>query len=125
MDGLDAFLYYLYGKCLSHQKSRESAIHYLIHSIQSYPYNWSAWQELDKCIVDEEQLHAIMNQFPPSYQFMKLCFMLSLSGDFYDTKLSDTLNWINELNVYFPGSKFGMNRKAVAYYNARGIHGRQ
>ena len=52
----DASLLYLYGIILVRKEQRDLALKYLIQSVNAFPYNWSAWLELSKCIPSLESV---------------------------------------------------------------------
>jgi anaphase-promoting complex subunit 8 len=52
---LDGFLLYLYGMALQQAGQETNAITALTRSVTLYPYNWSAWINLGKCMMAENQ----------------------------------------------------------------------
>jgi anaphase-promoting complex subunit 8 len=50
------WLEYLYGIVLAKGKNEKLAIEYLLQSVQQYPYNWGAWQELTSLLGTNEEV---------------------------------------------------------------------
>lgn len=50
------WLEYLYGIVLAKGKNEKEAIEYLLRSVQQYPYNWGAWQELISLLGTSEEV---------------------------------------------------------------------
>lgn len=50
------WLEYLYGIVLAKGKNEKLAVDYLLQSVQQYPYNWGAWQELTSLLGTSEEV---------------------------------------------------------------------
>lgn len=50
------WLEYLYGICLAKSKAPDEAREWLIASVNHYPYNWGAWEELGSLIGSKEEV---------------------------------------------------------------------
>lgn len=55
------WLEYLYGMVLAKGKNETLAIEYLLRSVQQYPYNWGAWQELTSLLGTNEEVSTLVN----------------------------------------------------------------
>lgn len=54
------WLEYLYGVVLAKGKNEKEAIEYLLRSVQQYPYNWGAWQELISLLGTNEEVSGFL-----------------------------------------------------------------
>ncbi|KAI5854374.1 anaphase promoting complex subunit 8 [Tricharina praecox] len=112
----DSWLLFLYGIVLQKQKNEEEARGALLKSVNLYPYNWSAWQELGATIGTLTDLNTILPSLPAN--IMTNLFVLSTNQELYQTadpihsQLSDLLN-------LFPGSSWLKTQRALLYYHAR------
>ncbi|KAF9241549.1 hypothetical protein BU15DRAFT_44778 [Melanogaster broomeanus] len=60
----DPWLLFLQGLFLSRLNRREEAIESILSSIDGYPWNWSAWTLLGRCIGDPEELSSLLPLLP-------------------------------------------------------------
>ena len=58
------WLEYLYGIVLAKGKNEKLAIDFLIRSVQQYPYNWGAWQELAGLLGTMEEVSGASQSRP-------------------------------------------------------------
>ncbi|KAJ3373892.1 Anaphase-promoting complex subunit 23 [Allomyces arbusculus] len=64
----DPWLLYMQGLVLAQMPGRQpDAIDHLVESIQLYPFNWSAWAELAKCMTSEMLYHDTVPRLPDTY----------------------------------------------------------
>ncbi|KNE54340.1 hypothetical protein AMAG_00320 [Allomyces macrogynus ATCC 38327] len=64
----DPWLLYMQGLVLAQLTGRQAdAIEHLVASIQLYPFNWSAWAELAKCMTSEMLYHDTVPRLPDTY----------------------------------------------------------
>lgn len=54
------WLEYLYGIVLAKGKNEKLAIDYLLQSVQQYPFNWSAWEELTSLLGTSEEVRMVI-----------------------------------------------------------------
>lgn len=90
---LDGFGLYLFGMVLKKmhrvEKVQEGVVNnfvvpmctakqILVESIVAYPYNWSAWLDLAKCLSNAEELHGLFEKIPCGwmYEFFKAHVLL-------------------------------------------------
>lgn len=59
------WLEYLYGIVLAKGKNDKLAVDYLLQSVQHYPYNWGAWQELAALLSTTEEVSIFVDFAPP------------------------------------------------------------
>ncbi|KAK0529665.1 Anaphase-promoting complex subunit 8 [Tilletia horrida] len=107
----DPFLLYLKGMIFRKLNRRIEAMDTLLKSVQAYPYNWSAWQELGHTISFDE-IRYIMDLLPES--FMSSLFLEKNSRD----ALSDSntnLERIDTLLATFPDSAYLLMAKGQNY----------
>ncbi|KAI9569620.1 hypothetical protein HD554DRAFT_2089548 [Boletus coccyginus] len=81
----DPWLLFLKGLFLSRLNRREEAIESIILSIGGYPWNWSAWALLGRCIGDGEELSSLLPLLPlpashPLVQFFQIKTMNELNS---------------------------------------------
>ncbi|KAF8253130.1 TPR-like protein, partial [Wilcoxina mikolae CBS 423.85] len=120
-DGLDwseddSFLLWLYGVVLLKQKNEEEAQGALIKSVNLYPYNWCAWQELAGTVGSLQDLNNILMSLPNS--IMTNLFVLSTNQELYQT--GDSIHsQLTDLLAFFPTSTWLKTQRALLYYHAR------
>lgn len=56
---IDSFCLYVYGLILKEKGSENLARTVLVVSVNSYPWNWSAWSELQSLCTTIETLHSL------------------------------------------------------------------
>lgn len=56
------WLEYLYGIVLAKGKNEQLAIEYLLQSVQQYPFNWGAWEELTSLLGTSEEVGAVLSR---------------------------------------------------------------
>ncbi|KAL4078447.1 hypothetical protein V8B97DRAFT_1937445 [Scleroderma yunnanense] len=78
----DPWLMFLKGLFLSRLNRREEAIESIIHSISGYPWNWSAWTLLGRCVGDAQELASLLPllPLPASHPLMQL-FQIKAMND--------------------------------------------
>ncbi|CAD6892698.1 unnamed protein product [Tilletia controversa] len=107
----DPFLLYLRGMVFRKLNRRIEAMDSLLKSIQAYPYNWSAWQELGNTIAYEEIEH-IIDLLPES--FMTSLFIERNSRDALNSS-STNIERIDALLTTFPNSAYLFMAKGQNY----------
>ncbi|KAI5310896.1 Anaphase-promoting complex subunit 23 [Ascosphaera atra] len=95
----EGWLEYLYGVVLMKAKNQAEAKEWLIKSVHLYPYNWSAWQELNDLAESVDDLAQIVEDLPQN--LMTLIFHLHCSQELYQTT-EDIHKILTELEVLFP-----------------------
>ncbi|KAE8220218.1 hypothetical protein CF319_g6223 [Tilletia indica] len=111
IDADDPFLLYLRGMIFRKLNRRIEAMDSLLKSVQAYPYNWSAWQELGHTISYEEIEH-IIDLLPES--FMTSLFIERNSRDALNSS-SINIDRIDALLTTFPDSAYLIMAKGQNY----------
>ncbi|KAF9914170.1 Anaphase-promoting complex subunit 23 [Lobosporangium transversale] len=114
---LDSFCKYLYGLILIKQQRKTQAIAVLIESINQYPYNWSAWQDLSSCLLTFAAVTNIQSDLPVS--FMTTYFLSYATQEYFSSQQEDAVVWLEELSEAFPRSAYVKCQRAIALYHAR------
>ncbi|KAK4204339.1 putative anaphase-promoting complex subunit 8 [Triangularia verruculosa] len=112
------FLEYLYGMVLVKEKNDEAAMHYLIESVQLFPWNWGAWMEIINLITRLEQLNKITPKLPQN--IMSFIFHAHVSINLYQQG-GNTAASLNDLLAVFPTSSFLLTDKALLYYHSKDL----
>ncbi|KAI5278492.1 Anaphase-promoting complex subunit 23, partial [Ascosphaera aggregata] len=115
-DRSQGWLEYLYGVVLLKAKNEKEAEKWLVKSVHLYPYNWSAWQELNDLMSSVEDLKHIVNDLPQN--IMTLLFHLYCSQELYQTT-DDIHNNLVELESLFPTSSFLKTQRALLFYHSK------
>lgn len=110
---LDSFGMYLYGVVLHELDRKAEARAALCMSVNAYPWNWSAWLELQALCTDFEILATLDLQD----HWMREFFMASLYLDFQ--RNSEGLARYQSLHAMFPNSDYVLCQTATAHYNLR------
>ncbi|CAM6083310.1 unnamed protein product [Calypogeia fissa] len=110
---LDAFGSYLYGVVLHERERKVEARAVLCSSVNSYPWNWSAWLELQALCTDPD----ILPQLNLNDHWMRDFFVASVYLDLQ--RNSDGLTRYRALHTVFPRSDHILAQTATALYNLR------
>ncbi|CAM6019838.1 unnamed protein product [Sphagnum balticum] len=110
---LDAFGSYLYGVVLHDQQRKADARTVLCASVNAYPWNWSAWLELQALCTD----HDILTTLNLKNHWMRTFFLASVYLDLQQN--SDALTLYQTLHPLFPHSDHILAQTATAHYNLR------
>ncbi|KAA8910448.1 anaphase promoting complex subunit 8 [Sphaerosporella brunnea] len=112
----DSWLLYLYGMVLAKQKNESEARDAFIQSVNLYPYNWAAWQELGATIGTVTDLNHTIHSLPN--HIMTSLFVLSTNQELYQT--TDAIHQqLTDLLGLFPNSSWLKTQRALLYYHAR------
>lgn len=126
------WLEYLYGIVLAKGKNEQLAIDFLLQSVQQYPYNWGAWQELRSLLGTNEevsmfvclrmeltdvlQLQDLAQQLPRN--LMSFIFHIATSQQLY--LVSDSVhNSLTQVLSIFPKSAFLKTQRALLHYHSK------
>ncbi|KAJ8109753.1 hypothetical protein OPT61_g7231 [Boeremia exigua] len=110
------WLEYLYGIVLAKGKNEKLAIDYLLQSVQQYPYNWGAWQELTSVLSTNEELQDLAQQLPRN--LMSFIFHVTTSQELY--QISDTVHdSLTQILSIFPASAFLKTQRALLHYHTK------
>ncbi|KAJ4309929.1 Anaphase-promoting complex subunit 8 [Neodidymelliopsis sp. IMI 364377] len=110
------WLEYLYGIVLAKGKNEKLAIEYLLQSVQQYPYNWGAWQELTSLLGTNEELQDLAQQLPRN--LMSFIFHITTSQELY--QVSDSVhNSLTQIISIFPTSAFLKTQRALLHYHSK------
>ncbi|KAF1363491.1 TPR-like protein [Lizonia empirigonia] len=110
------WLEYLYGIVLAKGKNDKLAVDYLLQSVQHYPYNWGAWQELTSLLGSTEELQDLAPHLPRN--LMSHIFHVTTSQELY--QVSDTVhNNLTQLTSIFPTSAFLKTQRALLHYHSK------
>ncbi|KAI9889993.1 MAG: Anaphase-promoting complex subunit 23 [Vezdaea aestivalis] len=110
------WLEYLYGIVLAKGKNDKMAREYLIRSVNIYPFNWGAWQELSDLLKSVEELNQVLSLL--SQNIMMIIFFLYASQELYQCNDS-VYRALNDLENYFPRNQFLETQKALLFYHAK------
>ncbi|KAF8554160.1 TPR-like protein [Imleria badia] len=115
----DPWLLFLKGLFLSRLDRREEAIESIILSIGGYPWNWSAWALLGRCIGDGEELSSLLPLLPlpashPLVQFFQIKTMNELNSP-TENELVMCDRLLGE--DFFRGSPWVMSLRACVLYH--------
>ncbi|KAF8844349.1 TPR-like protein [Paxillus ammoniavirescens] len=118
-DATDPWLLFLKSIFLSRLNRREEAIEGLISSIGGYPWNWSAWTLLGRCIGDGEELSSLLPLLPltqshPLVQMFQIRTMNELNSP-----TENELAMCDRLlgDDFFRGSAWVMSLRACVLYH--------
>jgi anaphase-promoting complex subunit 8 len=115
-DGGQGWLEYLYGIVLSKSKNEEDAQKWLIRSVNVYPFNWGAWQELNDLVGSVEHLQQIVSLLPSHP--MSPMFALYANQMLYQST-EDVHAQLDQLLNIFPKSQFLQTQRALLFYHSR------
>ena len=131
------WLEYLYGIVLAKGKNEKEAIEYLLRSVQQYPYNWGAWQELisllgtseEVCespppslslspngMTNDSQLQDLAQQLPRN--LMSFIFHITASQELYQVSESVHTS-LTQIMSIFPTSAFLKTQRALLHYHSK------
>ncbi|KAF2626509.1 TPR-like protein [Macroventuria anomochaeta] len=110
------WLEYLYGIVLARGKNEKLAIDFLLQSVQQYPYNWGAWQELTSLLGTNEELQDLAQQLPRN--LMSFIFHVTTSQELYQVSES-VHNSLTQIMSIFPTSAFLKTQRALLHYHSK------
>eukprot|EP00249_Psilotum_nudum_P012993 c24091_g1_i3 orf=588-2054(-) len=110
---LDAFGIYLYGVVLHERDRKAEARAVLCASVNAYPWNWSAWLELEALCTDPE----ILSSLNLNEHWMRDFFVASVYLDLQ--RNSEGLARYRSLRAVFPNNAYILTQTATAHYNLR------
>ncbi|KAN0091102.1 hypothetical protein V8E55_004668 [Tylopilus felleus] len=115
----DPWLLFLKGLFLSRLNRKEEAIESIILSIGRYPWNWSAWVLLGRCIGDGEELSSLLPLLPlpashPLVQFFQIKTLNELNSP-TENELLMCDRLLGE--DFFRGSPWVMSLRACVLYH--------
>ncbi|GAQ83915.1 Anaphase-promoting complex [Klebsormidium nitens] len=110
---LDAFSTYLYGVVLHQREKKAEARKALAISVNAYPWNWSAWLELQELCTKLEDLPTLALE----PHWMRDFFHASLA--LKEQKNEEGLQQYRALAAAFPRSDYVVAQTATAHYNLR------
>ncbi|XP_057857553.1 anaphase-promoting complex subunit 8 isoform X2 [Cryptomeria japonica] len=110
---LDAFGMYLYGIVLHERGKDKLARDVLVKSVDAYPWNWSAWLELQALCTDM----SILNSLELKDHWMKEFFLASAYLELH--KNIEGLEKYMKLQEIFPFSEYISGQIASGFYNSR------
>eukprot|EP01018_Ginkgo_biloba_P038683 Gb_03388 [translate_table: standard] len=110
---LDAFSTYLLGIVLREKGQEAEARNILVESVNSYPWNWSAWLELQALCTDI----GILNRLELKDHWMKEFFLASTLLELQRNR--EGLDKYEKLEDSFPLSDYVFAQAATAHYNLR------
>ena len=110
------WLEYLYGIALSKTKNTDEAKRWLIRSLNLYPFNWGAWQELGLLIHSTNELDDTLTHLPQN--LITLIFHVTTMQQLYQAAPS-ALTSLKSLKPLFPHSSFLKTQKALLLYHGK------
>ncbi|WCJ36020.1 anaphase-promoting complex subunit 8 [Euphorbia peplus] len=110
---IDPFCLYLYGLVLKEKGNQTLACTILVESVNSYPWNWSAWLELQSLCTTVE----VMNHLNLSNHWMKDFFLASA---YQELRMpNESLAKYEHLQITFNFSNYVQAQIAKAQYSLR------
>lgn len=126
------WLEYLYGIVLTKGKNEDLAKEWLIRSVNIYPFNWGAWQELANLMntiedasppihspgspLTQTQLHPLGSRLPEN--IMSFIFQIYTSQELAQcTPAIHTA--VNQVLSFFPTSAFLHTQRALLHYHSK------
>lgn len=103
-----------YGVALIHQKNTREALSKLVKSVSLFPYNWSAWQEILKCIDSLEKFRELAETLPR--HLMGRIFNIYAQQEFYQHDKIN-LDEIDDILTFLPEFNFLTIQKALVQYH--------
>ena len=126
------WLEYLYGIVLAKGKNEKLATDYLLQSVQQYPFNWGAWEELTSLLGTNEEVRAtvshtasltnlkqlqdIAQQLPRN--LMSFIFHITTSQELYQVS-AEVHHSLTQLMSIFPASAFLKTQRALLHYHSK------
>ncbi|KZT28963.1 TPR-like protein [Neolentinus lepideus HHB14362 ss-1] len=115
----DPWLLFLKALFLRRLGRREEAVEASLLSLSRYPWNWSAWMLLGKCLGDGEELQSMLPflPLPPTHPLVHL-FQVKVSNDLAspsDNELALCDRLLTE--KFFPGNTWLMAQKATILFH--------
>lgn len=116
MSNSQGWLDYLYGIVLIKCKSEPLAKQWLLKSVNTNPYNWSAWLELAGLVGSADELRQVSEHLPRNV--VTFFFHIHCSQELMqqDQQVYSTLDQIQSI---FPRSAFLQQQRALLLYYAR------
>eukprot|EP00897_Mesotaenium_endlicherianum_P009716 jgi/Mesen1/8773/ME000524S08071 len=114
---LDGFGLYLYGLVLKELQRHVAAREVLCISVSAYPWNWSAWLELQTLCTDFEALGAVLAALPAPQHWMAAFFEAAALLDLQ--RNAEGLAKYAALRALFPRSELVLAATATVHYNLR------
>lgn len=110
----DPFLLFLKGVLLRKLHKRVEAMDCLLSSVQAFPYNWSAWKELDRTLdLKRGEREQILDLLPNSFMSV---FFLEYSQRQSTQVDAAHLARIDALLAHFPDSAYLITSRAQSLY---------
>lgn len=115
----DPWLMFLKGLFLSRLNRREEAIESIIHSISGYPWNWSAWTLLGRCVGDAQELASLLPllPLPASHPLMQMFQIKTMNELNSPTENELALCDLLLSDDYFRGNPWVMSLRACVLYH--------
>ena len=112
----DPFLLYLHGILYARNGQQTMGFDLLIQSVNIYPYNYSAWQELAACINTNDTLIKALKRIPHS---VMLKFMLAGLNQEFLSSSSEVRVALDDLHEFFPNHPTVKSLRAIQLYHLR------
>ncbi|KAI9851994.1 MAG: Anaphase-promoting complex subunit 23 [Thelocarpon superellum] len=112
------WLEYLYGIVLAKGKNDDEARRWLIRSVNLYPYNWGAWQELSSLLGNVENLEQVKPSLPNN--LLTFIFLVYTNQEFYQST-EQVHNHLTGLQSIFPESQFLKTQRALLLYHSKDL----
>ena len=127
----EGWLEYLYGISLAKSKDDRMATHWLLRSVEHYPYIWSAWQELSSLMGSVDDVRALYESCPSTdvrqlsqiiprvpRNIMSYIFHVHASQELYQSS-QEVQTELAHLENIFPSSAFLKTQRALLCYHSK------
>jgi anaphase-promoting complex subunit 8 len=112
---LDGHCLYLYGIVLRELDRKADARAVLVHSVNAYPWNWSAWQTLTSLVEDRAMCAAL----PLRDHWMRQFFLADVLLELHEHEDDEVLDLFDSLADQFRHSTHVLAQTAMVRYNKR------
>ncbi|KAI9807106.1 MAG: hypothetical protein M1825_005823 [Sarcosagium campestre] len=116
LDKSQGWLEYLYGIVLSKEKNDQDAKYWLMRSVNRFPFNWGAWQELNDLLTKVEEFNTMLPNLPTN--LITYIFRLYVHQELYQSTEA-VHSWVTELENVFPESQFLKTQRALLHYHSK------
>jgi anaphase-promoting complex subunit 8 len=103
------------GLILREMDNKDEALKAFCDSVNTYPWNWSAWKAISDLCMNRKKLNSL--QFRKHW--MQHFFLADALLELHQHNNDEVLEVLDDLQEYFPMSTHVLSQVAMAYYNLR------